>query len=264
MLCFSGTKRDRRVVVNADDFGMSAVVNRAIILAFDRRLISSTTIMANMPGFEEACELVHQYGLEHRVGLHLNVTSGRPLTAEIALCRTFCDDNGYWLRPRRIFTLGKREGELLEAEIAAQVLACEQRGITPTHWDSHHHMHGELAISPIVIRMAKRLGVPRIRLAFNCGPRRPNTSAVYRMVARAYQHFMTIRLQFHGLAGTDYFGSVRDTREILLTTTADVEVMVHPTLSERGDLVDLDGQDLESKIAALGISPTEMCSYTSL
>ena len=42
------------LIVNADDFGMSAAVNKAILKAFQEKLISSTSIMANMPGFDEA------------------------------------------------------------------------------------------------------------------------------------------------------------------------------------------------------------------
>lgn len=44
-----------RIIVNADDFGMSSQINHAIVEAFQKNLISSTTMMANMPAFDEAC-----------------------------------------------------------------------------------------------------------------------------------------------------------------------------------------------------------------
>jgi len=94
------TTRRRNIVVNADDFGASRQTNEAILQAFEKGLISSATIMANMPAFEEACQLVHQHHLQRRIGLHLNLTSGKPLTAGIADYPRFCDAGGCW-RPRR-------------------------------------------------------------------------------------------------------------------------------------------------------------------
>lgn len=84
------------------------------------------------------------------------------------------------------------------------------------------------------------------------------------MLAPAYRHMRNTYLRFHGLARTEYFGNARDTAHILQTTTADVEVMVHPRLADYGRLVDLDGQDLESQITALRIPAAEMCGYYGL
>jgi O-antigen/teichoic acid export membrane protein/predicted glycoside hydrolase/deacetylase ChbG (UPF0249 family) len=242
----------RYVVVNADDFGLSRQVNEAILQAFEKGLISSATIMPNMPGFQEACQLARQHHLQGRIGLHLNLTSGKPLTTGIADCSRFCDAGGCWRPQRRVLRLTGREALALEAEIAAQFLACKRQGITPTHLDSHHQMHTELGISPIVVRMAKRLGIRAIRLARNCGP------------VSLYQNVHNARLWFHGLARTDYFGNARETAQILQTSTADVEVMVHPRLDACGRLIDSDGEALESRIAALRIPAADKCSYYAL
>jgi len=258
------TTRRRKIVVNADDFGASRQTNEAILKAFEKSLISSTTIMVNMPGFEEACQLAHQHHLQRRIGLHLNFTSGKPVTADIVTCPQFCDASGCWLPRRTILRLASKEALALEAEIVAQIMACEREGITPTHFDSHHYMHCEFGIAPIVIRIAKRLGIGGIRLAPNCGPGRDGATRVHRMLARAYWYAQNTRLRFHGLARTEYFGDARDTAHILQTTTYDVEVMVHPTLDDCGRLIDSDGEVLESRIAALGIPAAQMCSYYGL
>jgi chitin disaccharide deacetylase len=83
------TARRRHIVVNADDFGASRRINQAILQAFEKRLISSATIMANMPAFEEACRLARQNDLQRGIGLYLNLTEGKPLTREIAECPPF-------------------------------------------------------------------------------------------------------------------------------------------------------------------------------
>jgi hypothetical protein len=250
--------------VNADDFGLSRQVNEAILKAFEKGLISSATIMTNMPAFEEASQLARQNNLQRRIGLHLNFTEGKPLTAEIATCPRFCDTDGFWLPRRKVFTLSDKEKLVLEAEIAAQIMACGREGITPTHLDSHHYMHCEFGIAPAVIRMAKHLGIGGIRLAPNCGTGRAGATWAHRMLARAYWHAQNTRLRLNGLARTEYFGDARDTAHILQTTTADVEVMVHPMLDDCGRLVDFNGEDLASRITALSIPADEMCSYYGL
>jgi hypothetical protein len=50
------------VIINADDFGMNSSVNRAILSSVEQGLVTSTSIMANMPGFEEAAGLVRAHG----------------------------------------------------------------------------------------------------------------------------------------------------------------------------------------------------------
>src|SRR5258708_34967740 len=87
-------KRSRKIIVNADDFGMSAETNRAIVEAFENNVISSATLMTNTPGFDEACELAHRHRLLGKIGLHLNLTSGYPLSSPIRQCPRFCDNVG--------------------------------------------------------------------------------------------------------------------------------------------------------------------------
>jgi hypothetical protein len=77
------TNMPHRVIVNADDFGLSACDNAVILGAFQAGVISSTTAMANMPAFEAACSMARHPLLEGRVGLHFNLTAGRPLSRRI-------------------------------------------------------------------------------------------------------------------------------------------------------------------------------------
>ena len=82
------------MIVNADDFGLSPRVNEAIVRAFDEGLISSTTVMANMPAFAEASAIARDRGLLDHVGAHLVLTEGEPLTDTMRHCRRFCDADG--------------------------------------------------------------------------------------------------------------------------------------------------------------------------
>ena len=62
------------LIVNADDLGYDAPTNAAILHSFERQLCSSATLLANMAGFEEACELIHANGRECSV--HVNENCG--------------------------------------------------------------------------------------------------------------------------------------------------------------------------------------------
>src|SRR5437868_50274 len=135
------SSKARKIIINADDFGMSTEANKAIIEGFEKNVISSTTVMANMPGFSEACELAHRHGLIGKVGVHLNLTTGHPLSQSIRECAQFCDERGIF-RPRRtMLWLSKKESLAATGEIEAQIKACVDRGLCPTHLDSHHHVH---------------------------------------------------------------------------------------------------------------------------
>ena len=70
----------RRLIVNADDFGMSRSVNRGVIRAHAEGIVTSTTLLANGASFDDAVALAHAHpGI--RVGVHLNVVEGRPLAS---------------------------------------------------------------------------------------------------------------------------------------------------------------------------------------
>jgi hypothetical protein len=227
-------KRSRKIIVNADDFGMSAETNRAIVEAFENNVISSTTLMTNMPGFDEACELAHRHRLLGKIGLHLNLTSGYPLSAPIRRCPSLCDEKGLFRHRQTRFRLSKDERLAVETEIAAQIQACLDQGLSPTHLDSHHHVHTEWAIGAAVITVARQYGIMAIRLSRNCG-------SGMDLLRKLYKLAYNTRLRRYGLAKTRYFGSAADMQEILATASGDVEVMVHLTSESAEDIPDRSG-----------------------
>ena len=223
--------RSRKIIVNADDFGMSTEINRAIVEAFQENVISSTTLMTNMPGFAEACELAHCHRLLGKIGVHLNLTAGYPLSNPIRGCSRLCDNTGKFRSRQTRLWLSAEERFAVETEMEAQVRACLDRGMRPTHLDSHHHVHTEWAIGAAVIAVARRYGIRAIRLSRNCGPGIDWARKFYKL---AYNS----RLRIYGLAKTQYFGSSADVKEILATASGDVEVMVHLACEDTGDTLD--------------------------
>ena len=246
------------VVINADELGRSSDVNRAILYCFDQGLISSASIMANMPAFEEACSLVRAGGFEDRIGVHLNLTQGRALSEPIRLCPRFCTSDGVLgAMPRPVWRLSADESRAIEVELSAQIEALLALGIEPSHLDSHHHSHTQWPVCTIVMQLARHYGVPTIRLSRNCGA---NPS----FAKRAYKAMFNARLAHAGLSRTRYFGSSRDAATIA-RLDGPIEIMVHPELDPAGRVIDVSpgAESLES-VAAKWIGSGRLKSFREL
>ena len=130
-----------KIIVNADDFGYTDIVNGAILRSFQRFLITNTSLLVNMQGFDNATHLVQEHAvLSGRVGVRLNFSQGYSLTSGIRACPHFCHKGGYFsLRSsRRILFLASREKQAIYAEMKAQLEKALMAGIQPSHLDTRH------------------------------------------------------------------------------------------------------------------------------
>ena len=83
---------DRRMIVTADDLGADAVINEAIVESLLRGLATHASLLVNMAGFEDACARTLAAGLQDRIGLHLNLTEGQPVSDRMRDCPRFSVD----------------------------------------------------------------------------------------------------------------------------------------------------------------------------
>lgn len=166
----SNFSRNSTLIINADDFGLSNEVNEIILAAFTQSVITSATLMANMPFFVQACQLAKTHKIDQQLGLHFNLTYGKPLSREILLIQNICNRNGEFdfNIPRHSLFLSKKITTAIYQELEQQWQACLANGITPTHIDSHQHVHNLMPIARVVAAFAKGKGVP-VRLARNIG-----------------------------------------------------------------------------------------------
>lgn len=164
----------RRLIINADDFGLTAGVNRAIVEAHERGVVSSATLMANGHAFDEAAKLA---GSRPRlgVGCHIVLVDGIPLVRDAAtqtLIDGSCSIAG---TPRfregigkfaALALLGRLAPDEIEAEATAQIRKLQSAGIAVTHLDSHKHTHMFPHVFRPLLRAAKACGVTAIRNPF--------------------------------------------------------------------------------------------------
>ncbi|MFJ2363242.1 carbohydrate deacetylase [Pseudomonas sp. NPDC087697] len=249
----------RQVIVNADDFGLSPNENTVILRAFQSGVISSATAMANMPAFEAACALAQQPLLKGRVGLHFNLTYGRPLSRAILEQPTFCDAAGEFdlNLPRHRLWLTRGQRDAVRQELEAQWQHCLDNGLRPSHLDSHQHVHNIWPIGEIVARFAARQGVP-VRLARNLGQ---NLS----LAKRVFKHMLNRRLRSLAGATADYVCTPVDLRNAAPPTDGLLEIVAHPTMlgSDCGDAYLYQGESL-SKLLDSRLPGIPRVSYSVL
>ncbi len=141
----------KKLIINADDFGMTQGNTIGILLAHAKGVLTSTTCMMNMPYAKFALEEAKKYP-DLGVGIHLVLTVGRPL---VDGATSYTDENGNFIRPKNYPDRKPHaDPEELYTEWKAQIEKfIEVAGHKPTHIDSHHHVH----LLPWHIDVAKRL-----------------------------------------------------------------------------------------------------------
>jgi predicted glycoside hydrolase/deacetylase ChbG (UPF0249 family) len=143
-----------KLVINADDFGLSKGVNLGIIEALRNGIVTSTTLMMNMPEIEHALSLLKENS-NLGVGIHLVATAGRPVCNSVS---SLIQENGQFHSLREISKYARLED--IKKEFQCQIEKFFSLGITPTHIDSHHHIHTEEQVLIIVLALAKKYGLP--------------------------------------------------------------------------------------------------------
>lgn len=258
--------RMKRLVVNADDFGMSHGINRGILEAHRRGIVTSTTLLANGAAFEDAvasAAVAPKLG----VGVHLNLTDGRPLLEAAAVPSLVNSRGEFWRDPAALLRRHLR-GQLrsadVERELWAQIDKVRASGIPITHLDGHKHVHMLPGIVEIVARLAKESGIPAVRFAAERGPKlwrliRKNRrsaativlqnlrSRVFRQIAKGAR----TRLQDVGICFPNDFYGITQTGFLRYEQIADVLQTLRPGTSELMCHPGYTDDELPSKLTRL-------------
>lgn len=231
----------RFLVINADDLGFAPGVNRGILQAHADGALTSASMMVNVPAFEAAAEQVRRDAPTLGVGLHLNLVGGTPLSRVPSLVDP---GNG---RFHPLETLARRAlAGLVDAadvrrECEAQLAALVAAGITPTHLDSHRHVHAMPGILPVVAALAHDAAIPVVRRPLDrVSVLDPVASAKALVLHAAWRTALTGVAPAHRarLARAPHFRGIAmqgtpDIRDRLLATLDQLplgvtEIMVHP------------------------------------
>lgn len=226
------------IFINADDFGLKSSVNKAIIEAFNNEVITGTTLMANMPGFDEAVLLAHENNIISKIGIHLTLTEGYPLTEEILNTNLFNNENKADLKKhkRNLFFLKSNEKKLIYSEFAAQIEKVKKSGIQITHIDTHHHIDEVWSITQIILSLLKTYKIPAMRIM-------NNLSISSKLHKIAYRKLVNNIIKIKGANNSDFLGNqveailhLKKCRSLI--EIKKLEIMVHPDYNDSGILID--------------------------
>ena len=162
-----------RLIVNADDFGLTAGVNRAIVELNRAGVLTSTTLMARAAATEEAIEMARATP-SLGVGCHVVLVDGEPVLAGREIPHLADPGTGRF-KPklpaflRSLYSFGRASRSFvreIEAEAGAQIALLQSRGLHLTHIDTHKHTHMFPAVLRPVLRAARAAGIGAVRNPF--------------------------------------------------------------------------------------------------
>ena len=159
----------RKLIVNADDFGLTAGVNRAIVEAHNGGVVSSTTLMANGAAFADAVTAARS-APNLSVGCHVVLVDGTPVSpadaADTLVAIRSAEPDKFYSRLSAFAAramLGGFDRDQLVAEVTAQIRKIQATGLQVTHLDTHKHAHIFPEILVALLRAARICGVRAIR-----------------------------------------------------------------------------------------------------
>ena len=160
----------KRLIVNADDFGLTPGVNRGILRAFQHGIVTSASILVTGSAFEDAVALARNFPTLD-VGLHLALVEEQAVLPPEAL-PTLVDKTGRLPGTKGEFfkraLIGRISWDEVEREIAAQIARFQQTGLKLSHLDSHQHLHMFLPVFQIVTHLTR--GMDDVWIRNSAGP----------------------------------------------------------------------------------------------
>ena len=158
-----------RLIVNADDFGQTAGINRAVLELHKAGLLTSATLMARAAATDQAIDIARATPTLG-VGCHIVLTDGEPILAAAEIPSLLDPSTNFLIPSLTVFLgrllTGRIRAEEIEAEARAQIQYLQSRGLRVTHVDTHKHTHMFARVLRPVLRAARACGVHTVRNPF--------------------------------------------------------------------------------------------------
>jgi len=270
----------RRLIVNADDFGRSASINRAVIRAHREGILTTASLMVNERAAAEAVAFAHEHP-KLGVGLHLTLLCGHSALQQQQIPGLVNEAGEFTDSPVKAgyhYFFRRELREQLRQEIHEQFKMFRKTGLPLDHVNGHLHLHLHPTVFRILTEDAGQLGIERMRLTFD--PLWLNLCLAsghwaYRSMHALIYHCLSANarrpLQRRGIRHTRFvFGLLQNARVdesyiaklLPRLPPGDSELYSHPSLDEfKNELDALVSPRVRSQIDALGI---ELIGYRDL
>lgn len=157
----------KKLIVNADDFGLHSLINQGIVKGHNEGFITSTSIMPSAPAYKEAVCLA-KANPRLGIGIHLTLVGGVKSILSPNKVSTLVDEQGLFLSNyiefAKNFYTGKIKNKEIEAELRAQIETVLAENLNVTHIDSHQHIHILPLLNKLVIKLCSEYNIKRIRI----------------------------------------------------------------------------------------------------
>jgi len=296
-------KGSKRVVLHADDFGMNEAVNQGIITSFAEGLLTSTSILANAPAASEACAAWTRLDLERSsgrlpslsfrrglydsgsafdLGVHLNLTQGRPLTGEQYPAQLLDREGrfpGVFSLLARLAVGGSKYRQSVRRELVSQIESVRARGLLMTHLNGHQYVEMLPVVSEIFPELLKQFSIPIVRVARERGlaattlwhsfrPAQWGLAQVKRAFAASFRRRMNRAAAKHP---RDYFGTahagtidLKVMEQFLAMARSGVtEIGMHPGIEYAGGAVSV-GEGWDDPLSTLRTNELRLLCSTEL
>ena len=277
-----GDRRAKKLIVTADDFGMSIAVNEGIEASHRDGILSATSLMTGGEAFADAVERAKRLP-KLGVGLHIHLVDSRPVLPPEKIPLLVGPDGSFSNNPERFgFNLffSSEMRKQADAEIAAQFERFAATGLVMDHVNGHHHFHMHPVVTDAIAKYAPRYGSPPVRFpvepfgpSWRAGADKPVQRFFNWTFYAALTRRMRRKITAAGLALNDQVFGVSDTgamteRRILsyLDHLPDgvTELYAHPAMRMEGqpqtygsaeEYHGLVSPVVRAKVAALGLQP---------
>lgn len=247
-----------KLIVTADDFGISPGVNHAVVKAHNEGALTNASLLVSCKYFADAVQLAREKAPQLKLGLHINLTGGRPVLPAAQVPNLVNSEGKFSCGPVGLLVKTILKPTILKeiaAEIEAQINKLQEAGIVIAHFDGHHHVQMIPGIFPIVLKLAEKYGVKYVRVV---------NESLWRTLLQtrkcgflfnggiARYALLKIMCIFNNYKTRTYFFSILNScqvtpemvRNFLIPNGYDeVEIMLHPGVPELDKNADIGAMD---------------------
>lgn len=187
----------KKVIFNADDFGLTKGVNTGILKCFKSGIVTDSSLLMNFEATEDAVKIIKRNKLN--AGVHLNLTEGKPLSDK---AHTLIDKNGNFFNITK-FSLRLMSNKIsdvdIEREFTAQIEKFISKKLTPTHIDTHQYVHMFKKVCKVAIKTARKYRINKIRHSYE------KQSSAFTFKYYKKQHIKSLMVSFFSKKSKNIF-----------------------------------------------------------
>ena len=218
------------IIINADDLGYSVSVNNAIFVLMEKRLITSATLMANGPGFEDAVACLPNFPW-CSIGVHLNVREFQPLTNP-PVFKAITDQRGNFQGNIWMVPVNRNLEQAIFDEWCAQIEKILASGVKISHIDSHGHVHTRPRLFLVLKRLQQKFGIFKVRITRNIYPPGLAVSKVHLFKKWLWNFALRNCIATKTTNGFTNFATFLELAKMRILPYSTLELMLHPGWEE--------------------------------